>query len=254
MTAPFSLTGRTALITGATRGIGRALAENLLARDGTVLAVARDAAALDAFAAADPGRVHPFRADLAAPGAARAIADWVIEDHPRCSLLINNAAIMVHTRLTDDPARHEAEIAREIAINLTAPVHLATLLLPVLAAQPEARVVNVASALAVAPLANASVYCATKAGLRSFSKSLRYQCEDAGLPVGVLDAVMTLTATQLSEGDGDKRMPPEAAAAAVLTALQEGRPEVWVGNAKLLHAVWRLSPTLAERIMRARTP
>ena len=254
MTRPFPLSGRTVLITGATRGIGREMTEQLIAHGATVLAVARDEDSLQALARAHPGRAHILAADLGAPEMPGAVANWVAAEHPDCSVLINNAAIMVHTRLTDAPRSHGSEIAQEIAVNLAAPIRLSAEMLPVLTRQPDAAIVNVSSGLGVAPIANAAVYCATKAALRSFTKTLRYQCEDAGAPLLVSDAIMTLVDTELSHGDPDKKMPPERAAAEVLTGLEAGQREIWVGNTRLLRALWRLSPALAERVMRARTP
>jgi uncharacterized oxidoreductase len=250
----FDLSGRTVLLTGATRGIGREMTDLLIARGATVLAVARDADRLQALESVHPGRVQGFAADLGEPGLPRAVARWVADAHPETSVLINNAAVMTHTLLTDGAEAHDARIAQEIAVNLVAPLQLAAALLPVLARHDSAAIVNVSSGLAVAPITNAAVYCATKAGLRSFTRALRYQCEDAGLPVLVSDAVMTLVDTTLSRGDPAKKLPPAAAAREVIEGLEAGQEEIWVDKTRLLRRVNRVSPALAARIMRARTP
>jgi uncharacterized oxidoreductase len=245
--------GRTVLLTGATRGIGAALARQLLEAGATVLAVARDRAALDALAARHPGRVFPFAADLAEPAATAAIATWVGREYPGCSLLINNAAVMEHIRYTAAPG-DPAAIDREVAINLAAPIRLSAAMLGVLDTRRRAAICNVTSGLAIAPIGNAATYCATKAGLRSFTRALRYQCEDAGLDILVSEAVMSLVDTTLSHGDPKGKMRPEAAAAELLAGIGRGEPEIWIGKTRLLRRVNRLSPALAARIMRARTP
>ncbi|SMX45545.1 SDR family oxidoreductase [Actibacterium lipolyticum] len=250
----FDLSNRTVLLTGATRGIGREMLHLLLARNAKVLAVARSEAALTALEAAYPDKVFTLTADLASPDMPRAIARWVADQHPDCSVLINNAAVMKHTYLTDVDPRHETDITTEVAVNLTAPIQLCAMLLPTLMGQPNAAIVNVTSGLAIAPITNAATYCATKAALRHFTKALRYQCQDAKADIQVTEAVMALVDTTLSHGDPAMKLPPAKAAAEVIAGLEAGKDEIWIEKTKLLRRVWRLSPSLAEGIMRRRTP
>lgn len=246
------LSNRKILLTGATRGIGREMLDILCSHGAHVLAVARSEPALAQLEADYPGQVSTLAADLAQPDMPRAIANWVADQHPECSVLINNAAIMVHGYLTDGTVRHEEAIAREAAVNFTAPMQLSVLMMPVLRRNRDGAIVNVTSGLAIAPIANAAVYCATKAGLRHFTKALRYQCADSG--VQVHEAVMTLVDTSLSLGDPVEKLPPRSAAQAVLRGVEAGQDEIWVEKTRLLRLVWRLSPALADRIMLARTP
>ena len=237
-THPFE--NRTILLTGASRGIGAELSRQLRDAGAQVIGVARRRIEKA------PGLV-PVALDLAEPGAATELARRIARDHPDCSGLIANAAIMVHTDLTRGD--HAAEIAREIAVNLTAPAQLAAALLPTLAQNGPAFVNLVTSGLAIAPRAEAAVYCATKAGLRSFARTLRYQCEDAALPVHVSETVMTLVATDLSRALPN-RYPPAEAAADLLAGIEDRRDEIWIGRTRLLRLVHRLSPALAFRILR----
>jgi uncharacterized oxidoreductase len=245
-----SWTGRTVLLTGATRGIGAAMCGQLRKAGATVLAVARDGRALTRLAEENPGTVHVLEADLADPAMPRAVARWVTDAHPRCDTLINNAAVMRFPVLTEGGENHLDAIAEEITIDLTAPLQIATALLPVLAANGPARLVNVSSGLGVAPKTDAPVYCAAKAGLRSFTRTLRYQVEDAGLPITVSEAVLPAVDTTLSRGDSAGKMTPEDCARAILAGTAAGQPEIWIGKARTLRWVMRLSPSLAHRIMR----
>lgn len=242
--------GRVILLTGATRGIGAEILEQLVSQGATVLAVARDDTTLKTLEARHPSQVHTLAADLADPDMARAIARWVRAEHPTCSVLINNAAVMTHTRyLPFDPA-HAKAIDHEITINLSAPIRLCVAMLPVLDQAQGAAICNVTSGLAIAPRTNAATYCATKAGLRSFTRALRYQIEDAVQNIVVSEAIMTLVDTSLSEGDPEKKLSPAKAAAEVLAGIRDGKREIWVERTKLLRIVNRLSPALAARILR----
>ncbi len=238
-----------ALITGGSAGIGRVLALLMAARGTQVVIVGRDRDRLAAVAASHPGRITPLTADLADPAAVDRLIETVARDHADTGLLVNNAALQSPMALTRGPAPLAA-LRSEIAVNLTAPIALAVGLLPVLARNPRPAVVNLTSALAVAPKAAAPVYCATKAGLRNFSRGLRYQCA-ADLPtVAVIDVVMTLVDTGMTAGRGGGKISADRAAAAVLAAIDRRAPEAWIGKTRIIRLLDRLYPPLAAAILR----
>lgn len=241
--------GRKVLLTGATRGIGRAMAETLVAEGATVLGVARNTAALEEMTRRLGPRFDGLEADLGDPEIPRGVVNWVADAHPDCSVLINNAAVMSYPLLTDG-SNHDVGIEEEVQINMIAPMQIATALLPRLATQKGARIVNVTSGLAVAPKTDAPIYCATKAGMRSFTRSLRYQAEDAGLHIGICEALLPAVNTSLSRGRAERKMPAPEAAAAILAGAEAGKAEIWIGKTKLLRRVMRLSPALAHGLMR----
>lgn len=249
-----NLAGRTALVTGGARGLGRELTLQLLAAGADVVAVGRDRRHLDSLAdalGAEAHRVSTIAADLADPAAVDALVEEVRVRHPDLSVLVNNAGVQ---RLTDlvaeDPAVTAPAVRHEVAVNLTAVVTLTAGLLPLLAAHPSAAVLNVTSGLAVAPKRSAPVYCATKAAVRSWTRALRYQCEAGAPGVRVTEAVLPLVDTDMTRGRGRSAMDAEDAARAVLAGLRRDRDEVWVGRARVLRVAMRVSPALAHRLLR----
>ncbi|MFC8847971.1 MULTISPECIES: SDR family oxidoreductase [unclassified Micromonospora] len=245
------LAGTTALVTGAARGIGREFSRQLVERGAHVVAVGRDRDNLAALTAEHGDRVSPWPVDLAEPGAVDAFVGEVAECHPTLSVVINNAGVQTLTNFfADDPHRLRPALRREAAVNFDAVVTLSTGLLPQLRRQPASAIVNITTGLALAPKRSAPVYCATKAGVRAFTRALRYQCQDLAPQVRVVDAVMALVDTDMTRGRGRGKIGAAHAATAVLDGVCSGRDEIYVGNTKLLRMMMRLSPTLGYRLLR----
>jgi uncharacterized oxidoreductase len=243
--------GKTVLITGATRGIGRELTRNFVQSGAHVLAAGRDHGHLASLAADYADRVTPRACDLADPDAVDVFGRELTDRHPQLSIVINNAGVQTLTDfLGEDPQTTRAALRREVAINLDAVVALSTGLLPGLRRQPAAAIVNITSGLALTPKRSAPVYCATKAGVRVFTRALRYQCQDAAPHVRVIDVVLPIVDTDMTRGRGRDKISAADAAAAVIAGIRRGSTEIYVGKAKLLPAVMRLSPALGYRILR----
>lgn len=236
---------RRVLVTGGTRGIGAALVQHLLARGDRVVATGRTAASVAGASARWP-TVDWRVLDLAVPA-----------DHPSWlaglggtpfDLVILNAGIQVLRDFTGPGDDEAIGIDEELHVNLAAPIAMARALPAVLA--PGAAVVFVTSGLALAPKRSSPVYCASKAGLRSFAKSLRAQWAPKGWRV--VEALPPLVDTDMTRGRGTRKMSPDAAAEQLLAGVDARKDEIDVGATRLLRALLRLSPALGERLMRDR--
>lgn len=160
-------------------------------------------------------------------------------------LLINNAGMSgnfgpgepVDLALTD----------RAIFLNLNAPMHLIALLLPTLLERDEAAIVNVTSGLAIAPRAGGPVYCASKAGLRSFTQSLRHNLASSN--VHVIEALPPVVDTSMTATRSGSKMSAKDCAAQIVDAIISNKAEANVGMVKMLRLVYSLSPALARMVM-----
>lgn len=183
----------TALVTGASGGLGAALAREMAARGYRLLLVARRIDELGALAASlrkvHGATVHTIAADLVDPAAPQRCADAALQVLGPVDVLINNAGFGHFKPLADWTAR---EIADCNALNLTAPMLLAHALVPGMVARRRGMVVNIASDLARRYLANMAPYVATKFGLLGFSGSLLREVKDYSVKVtavlpGIID-------------------------------------------------------------------
>lgn len=190
----------TALITGASSGIGAGYADRLAHRGYDLVLVARDKARMDAIAdrlRADTGiSVDVLPADLANPTDLAAVERRLREDG-RINLLINNAGALAPGGFAgSDPDVQQ----RLIALNVTAVTRLAGAVVPRFAAAGAGAIVNMASVLALAPEVIPGIYAATKAFVLAFSQSLQAELSARGVYV---QAVMpSATRTEIWQRSG----------------------------------------------------
>jgi len=234
------ISGKTVLVTGGTDGIGLQLAAQLQARGAQVLVCGRDAGRL---AAARAAGLAAIAADLST----RARCDALLAELAALTLdiLVNNAGAGASFDVDGEIDRDGLD--RTVFLNLNAPMHLAAGLLPGLRARPQAAIVNVTSGLAYAPRAGAPVYCATKAGLRSFTQALRHQLRDSR--VTVIEALPPVVDTRMTAQNRHRKMPAAACAAAIVEAIERDRAEAAIGAARLLRVAANVAPPVARRIM-----
>lgn len=234
------IAGKRALVTGGTDGIGIEIARALKAKGAAVLVCGRDRARLDA---AQAEGFEAVAADLSTPGGVDAAVSAA--GSPPIDIIVNNAGMGVDYDI-GGPIDLDG-VDRCIALNLTAPIHLVTRLIDVLRARPEAMIVNVTSGLAIAPNSGAPVYCATKAGLRSFTMAVRAQLK--GSKVHVLEALPPVVETRMTVANKHKKMPASECARQIVAAMEAGKPQANVGMTAVLDAVHNVAGPVARRIM-----
>lgn len=188
-------THQTVLITGGSAGIGLALARRYHRRGDIVVATGRSATRLDRLRVELPGAVT-FAGDLSRPSDREELAESIATDHPSLDVLINNAGIQRRIGIADDDSPW-SERQAEIDILLGAPIHLTTLLTPLLLERPEgAQIVNVTSGGAFIPQPFAPTYSAAKAALHSYTMTLRHSL--ASTSVRVTELIPPAVATGLA--------------------------------------------------------
>lgn len=235
------LTGKVVLLTGGSAGIGREMAWQLKARGAVVVVTGRDEKRLDAMR--NDGFVA-ISANLSnAAGVDALVSAWGDRE---LDILVNNAGQGVDYDFRDAKPDPDAADAC-IYANLNAPIRLIAALLPHLRRSPEAAIVNVTSGLAIAPSAGSPVYCATKAGLRSYTQALRGQI--GGAKFHIIEVLPPLVDTQMTADFGGKKMSPQDCARDIIAAIENNRAEVNVGMVKFLKRVHSASPALARKIM-----
>ncbi|WP_404712329.1 SDR family NAD(P)-dependent oxidoreductase [Sphingomonas sp. MMS24-J13] len=190
----------TALITGASSGIGAVYADRLAKRGYDLILVARDAARMEALAArlrAETGvNVEVLPADLTDEAQLAAIEHRLASD-PTISLLINNAGMSLNGSLLDNGP---AQIGLLIALNVTATTRLAGAAGKAFVARHRGGIVNIASVLALAPEMFDGVYSGSKAFLLNLSQSLAKHAEPEGVRVQVV--LPGATRTEIWERSG----------------------------------------------------
>ena len=219
-----NLSNNTILLTGGASGIGLALAARFLAAGSEVIIVGRRADKLVEAQLQYPG-LHTHVADVADAAGRTELVRWATTEYPRLNVLVNNAGIQNRIQLADDAATDWKTRRQELAINVEAPIHLATLLVPHLRQQANAVIINVTSGLSFAPAAFVPIYSATKAALHSFTLSLRHQLAPTG--IAVLEIVPPAVDTDLGgPGLHTFGVPVNDFADAVMARLAAGEQEV----------------------------
>lgn len=226
------LSGRRAVVTGASRGIGRALAQRLGRLGAEVLLVARDSPTLHEAAAETGGRAMPC--DLADPRAREGLLA-AVADEGSVDLLINNAGISEVGHLLD---LDYPTIERIVQVDLLAPMHLSRGLVPGMLEQGFGHIVNVSSMAAVMSPPGLVTYAAAKAGLSAYTAGLRQDLRDT--PVRFTTVHLGSVPTELDDAsraygplraasagsDGRDITPMATVVDEITEAIRTGRAEV----------------------------
>lgn len=255
------LNGRRILLTGASGGIGRLLAEKAAARGARLLLAGRSQDKLEQVAAplrARGAEVITAGADLVSSADRKKLVELAVARLGGLDVLINNAGTGSFGHFATST---EAILRQVMEVNFFAPAELIRLAIPVLANGEKPAVVNVASMCGRRGIPAWSEYSASKFALAGLSEALR--AEFARFDIDVLLIVPGLTRTDFqqhglrNEGrmriDFARGMPPEEVAENILSALERGRNEIVLGKeARWLLRVNRFLPRLVDRLMARR--
>ena len=222
---------KTALITGASDGIGRALAVALAAEGYEITAVARSEDRLKALCNQLGGGSRYLVADLSTETAQDRVAEELTTRH--YDVLVNNAGVATSGRLTDVPLAKQVAMVR---LNNEAIVKLAYAFL--MKAESGDALINTSSTLAFLPMPSLGLYCATKAFVTSFSETLWFEYKDKGIYVMGLCPGPTETNFVVNSGGNEANIPkgmlqtPEQVAKATIKALKAARKPTVISGIK----------------------
>jgi short-subunit dehydrogenase len=252
--------GRTALVTGASRGIGPLIAAQIARQGGHVVLTGRSAAdlrAVTAELAAEGADVSFIPADLAQPGAAETLVQAIERQRGGIDVLVNNAG--------GDPLRefHTMTIEenlRTLQLNLIAPLALSRAALPGMLGRGRGHIVNISAMAGRVSFPYTEVYAAAKDGLIGFTRVLRadYHADGVSASVLILGAIRGVGQGQrMLDESGMKASgfmaPAESVARAVMKAVTKDRAELVIvpGPGRLLRAVMDYFPALGPALNRA---
>ncbi len=252
-----SISGSRLLITGASQGIGRALAEAAIERGGQVLAAARSENLLQELAdqvRSRGGSLQTVSADVTSPEDRRKMVQAALDHFGGLDILINNAGI--------GATGHFAEVSPDrlrkiMEVNFFGLTETTRALLPLLKKGNRPAIVNISSIAGKRGIPARSEYSASKFAVQGFSEALRAELAKDG--VDVLVICPGLTQTNFSQNmleqkarlqmDHMRGMTSEQVAHAVLRAIERGKNEVCLSfKGKLMVLVSRFFPRLADRI------
>jgi len=218
------------LITGGASGIGLGLTERFLKENNTVIICGRRDDVLNEVQSKYPSVITRV-CDLTKEADRIELYNWIAAEHKDLNILVNNAGIQNWMKVTDPDFSEKANA--EININVVAPVHLASLFINL---NSLTTIINVTAGLAFVQLSKVPVYCATKAFLRSYTKSLRYQLKDRNIEV--IEMIPPALNTDLGgKGIHDSAPPVSDFIEAAFQQLKEGKTELTYGfSEKMINA------------------
>lgn len=253
------LSGKTAIITGASRGIGPYIARALANEKMNLVVAARSLEPLEAVAAEVRSlgvRAVAVQCDVLEAAARRRLVADAAREFGRIDVLVNNAGIELTAHFEMQP---EEEIANVIEVNLTAAMLLARATLPAMLERKSGHIVNIASLAGKVPVPFSSPYAASKAGLIGFTESFRTEFRKRGVSASVVCPGFVSEAgmyADMQERAGVRAnflagtVSPEKVARNVVTAIKRDRPEMLVyrGPGRMITGLAELTPGVFERV------
>lgn len=213
------------LITGGASGIGLGLTERFIQENNVVIICGRREAVLKEVGKKFPAVIAKV-CDLANETDRIELYNWIAENHPDLSVLVNNAGIQNWMNISDSDFYKKAN--DEITTNVVAPIHLTTLFSNLKSLDT---IINVTSGLAFVPLSKVPVYCATKAFIRSFTLSLRHVLKSKNIEV--IEMIPPALNTDLgAKGLHDGQPAVSDFVKSVFQQMKEGKTELTFGTSE----------------------
>ncbi|OIR00618.1 NADP-dependent 3-hydroxy acid dehydrogenase YdfG [mine drainage metagenome] len=249
----------TALITGASKGIGKAIAEILASKKINLLLVARSESLLKEHAYYLHSKfnveVNYLVLDLSQTNAVEIIFDWCKNEKKEINILVNNAGYGLSGPFEKYSIEDHFEMMK---VNMNVPVQLVYTFLPMLRRQTKSYILNIASTAAYQSVPGLNVYAATKAFILNFSRGLRYELRKSSISVTVISPGATdtdfpnrasITGENAIKVAEKFNMQPKAVAAIAVKAMFDEKAEVVAGILNKLTAffVWLLPKQIAEK-------
>jgi NAD(P)-dependent dehydrogenase (short-subunit alcohol dehydrogenase family) len=176
------LNGKVALVTGASRGIGRAIATCFAAEGARVVMLARNHAELEAAARKIGGPVLPLTCDIADPEAVRGVFEQLRSRFGGLDILVNNAALATPNPIAE---ARDRDVQKEVAVNILGPLYCSREAIPLMRARGGGDIINISSESVNHPYPHLGLYAATKAALETLSTVLRQELADDRIRVTV---------------------------------------------------------------------
>lgn len=220
------LRAKTVLLTGATGGLGRAIATALAGRGASLVLSSRKGDELERLASELPGDHRVAVSDLAEPGAALAL----LADAGDVDVLVANAALPASGELA---SFSQTEVERALRVNFESPVLMAHALAPRMQERGSGHIVMIGSLSGIAPTARQSLYNGTKFGLRGFTLALREDLRGSGAGASIVEPGFVREAGMFADSGADAptgigTTTPERVSAAVVDAIEKNRGEITV--------------------------
>jgi len=250
-------TYRTALVTGASGGLGKVFAEQLAAQGVDLVLVARRAERLEQLATELRRQwtvnVEVLPADLAVDKDLVRVEDRLADRTRPIELLVNNAGFDSTGRFVE--VSPDVQL-NQIAVNTIAPIRLARALMPFLVKEGRGGILTISSLVSALPMPGSALYGATKALLTAFSESLHMEAQPHGVHVTSVSAGLIRTDFHQVAGINTDGLPkaawmqPDAVARAGLAAVAEGKVSVIPGGMNKVQAVYaKFAPRVMLRAM-----
>jgi short-subunit dehydrogenase len=248
-----NLKGKRVLLTGATGGLGQALAIELAKKGAQLALVGRDKAKLNHLKSTLVklgSKVVSITADLSKDGANTHIAEAAKQELGGIDILINNAGVLDFIKFEQ---QSDARIAQMIHTNVTAPIQLTRTIIDDFIEKNQGHIVFVGSIFGTLGFPHFATYCASKFAVHGFSQSLRRELVGSNVgvtyiaPRGIKTAMNDASTVAMWEKTGNQMDDPDVVAKRIIKALEKEQQEVFIGQPQSFFA-WLngVCPTLVS--------